>query len=114
MLDNRLVEALAMVCQEGGFERAARVLLVTQSAISQRVRQLEDQLGVPLVVRTNPPRATAAGSRIIAHYRKVAQLERDLQDELELPHSGDFLSLPIGVNEDSMSTWFTWVCSGLM
>jgi LysR family transcriptional regulator (chromosome initiation inhibitor) len=107
MLDYKLIEALALVCQEGGFDRAARVLLLTQSAVSQRVRQLEGQLGVPLVVRESPPRPTRVGNRLIAHYRRVGQLERDLQDDLQPGTRDGFLTLSIGVNEDSIATWFT-------
>jgi LysR family transcriptional regulator (chromosome initiation inhibitor) len=107
MLDYKLIEALAMVCRMGGFEKAARELLLTQSAVSQRVRVLEDQLGTPLVIRGTPCRATAMGGRLVAHHTKVAQLEHDLLSELQLDREGDFLPLPIGVNEDSMAFWFT-------
>lgn len=107
MLDYKLIESLAMVCQEGGFEKAARSLCLTQSAVSQRVRQLEDRLGLPVVVRGTPPEPTEMGSRLIAHYHRVRQLERDLEEELPLALSEDFLTLAIGVNEDSMATWFT-------
>lgn len=107
MLDYKLIEALAMVCQEGGFDRAARVLHLTQSAVSQRVRQLEEQIGVPLVVRGTPSRPTRLGSRLVAHYRRVTQLERDLEDDLQPGPREELLTLPIGVNEDSIATWFT-------
>ncbi|PLX40770.1 MAG: transcriptional regulator ArgP [Deltaproteobacteria bacterium] len=106
MLDYKLIEALAMVVREGGFEKAAKTLLITQSAISQRVRNLEDQLGLPLIIRANPPRATAVGSALVAHYTKVTQLERDLESALDLTTATEFLALPIGVNEDSLSLWF--------
>ncbi len=107
MLDYKQIEALAMVCQEGGFDRAARVLHLTQSAISQRVRQLEGLLGVPLVVRGTPPRPTRVGSRLIAHYHRVTQLERDLEDDLQPGPRDGWLTLSIGVNEDTIATWFT-------
>ena len=60
------LECLAAVIEEGGFEKAAARLNVTQSAVSQRLRSLEAQAGSVLVVRSRPLRATAAG--IAARY----------------------------------------------
>ena len=45
MLDYASLAAVAAVVREGSFERAARVLNVTTSAVSQRVKQLEERLG---------------------------------------------------------------------
>ncbi len=111
MLDYKLLEALAQVVEQGGFEKAARTLHLTQSAVSQRVRQLEEQSGLILLARTSPPKPTAAGMRMLKHYRQVRLLEDDLSDVFapsgqssagEMPG----VSLPIGVNGDSLSTWF--------
>lgn len=61
MFDYKLIEALAMVAQEGGFDRGAKALYITQSAVSQRIKQLEEQTGQVLLARTTPPRLTPAG-----------------------------------------------------
>ena len=45
MFDYAALEALATVLREGSFERAARRLHVTPSAISQRIKQLEERAG---------------------------------------------------------------------
>ncbi|WP_035067670.1 LysR family transcriptional regulator ArgP [Nitratidesulfovibrio termitidis] len=119
MLDYRLVEAVAAVIREGGFERAARVLHLTQSAVSQRVKALEDQLGTVLVVRATPARATGEGRRLLAHCDKVGLLETDLAAALrpeggsdspdadipDIPHV-PWTTLPVAVNADSLATWF--------
>ncbi|NHZ46816.1 LysR family transcriptional regulator ArgP [Nitratidesulfovibrio liaohensis] len=119
MLDYRLVEAVAAVIREGGFERAARVLHLTQSAVSQRVKALEDQLGTVLVVRATPARATDEGRRLLAHCDKVGLLETDLAAALRpeggsdspgadapgIPHV-PWTTLPVAVNADSLATWF--------
>ncbi|MFH1138827.1 MAG: LysR family transcriptional regulator ArgP [Pseudomonadota bacterium] len=105
-MDYKLVEALAAVATEGGFERAARVLHLTQSAVSQRVRLLEDQTGRILLARTNPPRPTSAGRRLLKHFRQVSRLEADLLDEDPSGTSTSFSTLPVGVNADSLATWF--------
>jgi LysR family transcriptional regulator (chromosome initiation inhibitor) len=106
MLDYKLVHALAMVVQEGGFERAAAFLHLTQSAVSQRVRLLEDQTGQVLLARTSPPRPTAAGTRLVKHYRQVEQLEAGLAEEADFFGSAGYRSLAIGINADSLATWF--------
>ena len=58
MIDYPALRAVAAIIQTGSFEKAARVLNVTPSAISQRVKQLEDRLGLVLIVRGTPCTAT--------------------------------------------------------
>jgi len=103
MLDYRLVEAFAVVVSEGGFEKAARVLHVTQSAVSQRVKLLEERAGCVLLVRSAPPRPTEAGRELLRHYRQVRLLEGDLA---VAGGAGEYAVLPVGVNADSLATWF--------
>ena len=95
-----------MVVIEGGFERAARRLHLTQSAVSQRVRQLEEQYGCILLKRTTPPEPTLQGQPLLTHYRQVAQLEADLGATGVEVSSPAFQSLAIGINADSLATWF--------
>lgn len=105
MLDYRLVEAFAAVISEGGFEKGARVLHVTQGAVSQRVKLLEEQAGCVLMVRSSPPAPTSAGRELLKHYRQVRRLEDDLAPALGMA-SGGFSSMPVGVNADTLATWF--------
>ncbi len=106
MLDYKLLQALATVIEKGGFERAATALHLTQSAISQRIRLLEDQAGQILLARTTPPRPTSAGKRLIKHYRQVIQLETELTEATGSTESMEYQSIPIGINADSLATWF--------
>ncbi len=55
--DYRTLQALDAVIRERGFERAAQKLCITQSAVSQRIKQLENMFGQPLLVRTVPNKA---------------------------------------------------------
>lgn len=106
MLDYKLLEALNAVIQEEGFDKAARHLHLTQSAVSHRVRLLEEQTGQILLVRATPPRSTQAGQQIIKHFRMVQSLENDLNETLApLPRKG-FVPLSLGINADCLSTWF--------
>jgi LysR family transcriptional regulator, chromosome initiation inhibitor len=75
MIDYRLAGSFAAVLDEGGFDRAAIRLGITQSAVSQRIRALEDGMGRILILRETPPRATPAGERLLRHYRQVTGLE---------------------------------------
>jgi LysR family transcriptional regulator (chromosome initiation inhibitor) len=106
MLDYKLIEALALVVREGGFERAARRLSLTQSAVSQRIKLLEEQTGQVLLVRAAPLRATPAGKRMIKHFLQVHRLEEDLLGELSSSNKQGFTQLAIGLNGDSLATWF--------
>jgi LysR family transcriptional regulator (chromosome initiation inhibitor) len=106
MLDYKLIEAFAMVITEGGFEKASRKLHLTQSAVSQRVRQLEDQYGQILLKRSSPPQPTVSGLPLLIHYRQVKQLENDLLHSAKRTNQPIFASLSIGVNADTLATWF--------
>ncbi|WP_207263339.1 LysR family transcriptional regulator ArgP [Desulfovibrio sp. Huiquan2017] len=105
MLDYKLVEAFAAVVGEGGFEKGARVLHLTQGAVSQRVKLLEEQAGCVLLVRSSPPRPTAAGQAMLKHFRQVRRLEEDLDSGLGRTGAG-FDTLAVGLNADSLATWF--------
>lgn len=106
MFDYKLIEAVAVVAREGGFDRAANVLHITQSAVSQRVKLLEEQTGQILIARTNPPQATQAGRRMVKHYHQVKQLETDLLEDVQNENTASFTTFTIGINADSLETWF--------
>ena len=105
MFDYKLIEALAMVAREGGFDKAARALYITQSAVSQRIKLLEDFTGQVLIARTTPPRATSAGKKLLKHYLQVKRLEDDLMGEIGEPATKGFASITVGVNADSLAFW---------
>lgn len=110
MLDYASLAAVAAVVREGSFERAARVLNVTTSAVSQRVKQLEERLGSVLIVRGQPCTATDKGKLLCSHVDQVGLLEQELR--AALPKLGppgaqeDRVTLRIAVNADSLGTWF--------
>ena len=79
MFDYKLLSALAAVVEQAGFERAAQVLGLSQSAISQRIKLLEARVGQPVLVRGTPPSPTEIGRRLLNHVQQVRLLERDLQ-----------------------------------
>jgi LysR family transcriptional regulator (chromosome initiation inhibitor) len=100
-----LAETLAVIVDEGTLDAAARRLHVTPSAVSQRVKALEEQLGRVVLVRTKPARATEAGSAVIRLARQLALLEHDALTELGADDSAR-ITVPLAVNADSLATWF--------
>ncbi len=107
MLDYKQLEALAMVAREGGFDKAAKAMHLTQSAISQRVRALEEDMGQVLIARTQPPQLSTAGKQLLRHVQEVERLERELLGGIVPDFASDrFASVPVAVNADSLASWF--------
>ena len=108
MLDYPSLFALATVVKEGSFERAAKALHVTPSAVSQRIRLLEERLGCTLVVRGQPCEATETGRRLCQHIDRVSLLEHELQTDMPsfLHEEPTRVNVPLAVNADSLATWF--------
>lgn len=107
-IDNAQLAAFAMVLREGSFEAAARRLNVTPSAISQRIKQLEERFGQVLLQRTTPCQATAAGKTLARFTEQLALLEAEmLSDVGAVGMTGASpLRIPIVVNADSLDSWF--------
>jgi LysR family transcriptional regulator, chromosome initiation inhibitor len=101
MIDYRLLQALAAVIEQQGFEKAAQQLFLTQSAISRRIKQLEALLGQPVLLRTSPPVATATGQRLLNHLQQVRQMEA----ALGLTDDPEHLVVRLATNADSLATW---------
>ncbi|AWD22713.1 LysR family transcriptional regulator ArgP [Fuscovulum blasticum] len=104
MLDPAQLAALAAVHRRGSFDLAAAGLNVTPSAISQRIKALEETTGTLLIRRGQPCTATAAGLRLIRHHDEVALLESRLAQDLPglTPTTA---TLRLALNADSLATW---------
>ena len=109
--DPDALECLAAIVEEGGFERAAVRLAITQSAVSQRLRALEVQVGTVLIVRSRPLKPTTAGRLLLKHAMQMrlmrADLERDLKDLAPGVSNGaahDEERISIAINADSIAT----------
>ncbi|GGE22443.1 transcriptional regulator ArgP [Aureimonas endophytica] len=106
MLDYAALAALGAVIREGSFERAAGALGITPSAVSQRVRGLEERLGAILVIRGQPCRPTELGRALLAHLDRVRLLEAEIAPALGSTGAGTPAVLKVAVNADSLATWF--------
>ena len=98
------LRTLAAVVDAGTLDRAATALGVTPSAVSQRIRAIEQRVGRIVLQRTKPVRATEAGEALVRLARQLALLEHDaltaLGDTAPAPR------IPLAVNADSLITWF--------
>lgn len=102
MLDYPALQALAEIIRRGSFEAAAHALAITPSAISQRIRNLEDRSGAVLIDRGPPVQGTEAGLRLAAHLDQVRLLESTLAGS---PHPTQPPVIRIAMNADSLATW---------
>lgn len=108
-IDAELAATVAAVVDEGSFDAAARRLHVTASAVSQRIKAVEQQLGRVVVVRSRPVRATEAGEALVRLARQVDLLQHDAVAALGLEDADGparRIRVPLAVNADSLATWF--------
>ena len=101
------LSAFAAVLEEGSFEAAARRLSISPSALSQRIRALEDRLGQVLLVRQAPCRPTAAGERCCAACDRCRHWKPRPWPSC-CPNAAATLRtpIPLAINDDSLDTWF--------
>ena len=103
-LDYRALAVLDAVVSQGSFEKAALALGISQSAVSQRIKALEDAAGRLLIVRGQPAVPTGLGQRLVSHHRNVKLMEASLDIDL-----GNKISMPeisLAVDAASLATWF--------
>ena len=99
--DGKQMAALAAAADSGSFEQAAAQLRITPSAVSQRIRALEEAAGALLLTRSRPCRPTEHGRRLLRYWRQVMSLQQELDNELQQQSS----QLALAANHDSLDTW---------
>lgn len=103
-MDTEQLRTLVEVVDSGSFEAAAQNLHITPSAVSQRIRALEVQLGRTVVVRGRPVTATESGAVAVRLARQVALLQADALAELGA-EAGASHKISLVINADSLATW---------
>lgn len=100
-MDLSQLRALAATVDEGSFEAAAAALHLTPSAVSQRIKALENSAGRVLVQRAKPTAVTEAGEPYLRLARQVTALVAETERE-----SAAVVSIPLAVGADALATWF--------
>ncbi|MES2093772.1 MAG: LysR family transcriptional regulator ArgP [Actinomycetota bacterium] len=108
------LETLLALIDTGSFETAASRLHVTPSAVSQRVKAMEQASGRVLVRRTSPVTLTEDGDVLLRYARQVDLLEVETLRTLRVDSgSGGPFRVSLAVNADSLATWFLEALAGL-
>lgn len=106
-MNTRFLETLVVLARVGSFRETAQVLNATQAAISQRIANLEDDLGVELVDRSQRRLTlTAAGEQAVRQAQRMLDLERELRASTrpEAPPAG---RVRLGAIESVVRTWLS-------
>ncbi|MES2297565.1 MAG: ArgP/LysG family DNA-binding transcriptional regulator [Pseudomonadota bacterium] len=111
-LDYRALAVLDAVAASGSFEKAALALGISQSAVSQRIKALEDATGRLLVVRGTPSTPTGLGQRLVQHHRHVSLMEAAL--DIDLGREQSLPEVAVAVDADSLATWFPEALGALL
>ncbi|WP_170422859.1 LysR family transcriptional regulator ArgP [Ruegeria arenilitoris] len=106
LLDPNHLSALSAILRHGSFDAAASDLSVTPSAVSQRIKALEDRVGAALINRGTPCTATPLGLRVAQHAEDIGLLEAKLARELTLDQTSGPARVRIAVPADVLATWF--------
>ncbi|RBW59031.1 LysR family transcriptional regulator ArgP [Ruegeria sp. A3M17] len=111
LLDPNHLTALSAILRHGSFDAAASELAVTPSAVSQRIKALEDLVGATLINRGTPCTGTPMGLRIAQHAEDIGLLETHLARELTLDQTNGPARVRVAVPADVLATWFINVMS---
>ncbi|PLX89532.1 MAG: LysR family transcriptional regulator, partial [Desulfuromonas sp.] len=83
-METRYLKTLTAVVDCGSFSKAAEVLHITQSAVSQRIKFLEEHFGQQLLDRNGPKLTlTATGRTVLLKAREILDMEQELLNALQ-------------------------------
>ena len=92
------LEVFVVVVEQGGIRAAARHLALSQAAVTKAMRLLEQETGVPLLMRKSRGIAmTDAGQRLLARARVVTRQVSLAREELRQSEGEDFGTVRVGV-----------------
>ena len=102
MVDTRLY-SLIKVVETGSFTRAAQQLSLSQPAVSQHIRQLEDNLGVKIFEHShNKFTLTPEGEIVVSYARRMVALENKMEQALK-NEKEKLRSLTLGITHSAES-----------
>jgi len=93
-MEIRYLKTLVAVVDTGSFSNASKSLCITQSAVSQRIKTLENHYEEQLVDRTGPQlELTKAGELVVQTAREILQLEKKMKENLRQLNRKNRLSI---------------------
>lgn len=99
MLNPKYIPTVLAILSEGSFSAAARKLFVTQPALSQTIRQIEEELGTPILDRgTNPVILTQAGKLYMEAALQILDIDRNLHARVNAEKHVASGTLSVGVS----------------
>lgn len=84
-MDSMTLQTFIAVAETGSFTKAAERVYRTQSAVSQQIAKLEEQLEKPLIIRGKILRLTPEGEVFLGYARKIFALHREAMDRFKEP-----------------------------
>lgn len=112
-MDIGLLKAFLEVYRSRHFGRAAKNLFISQSAVSARIKQLEEELGTPLFTRhRNNIDLTTEGKKFLGYAENILNTWNRARQEIALPVGSDTLlniaALP-SIWDIFLEDWFGWL-----
>ena len=82
-MNTRHAQLVLAVVREGSFTAAAKSLFITQPTLSHQIRQIEEQLGSPIFIRSKTAiELTPAGHVYVQAARRILQIETQMNEAL--------------------------------
>ncbi len=112
-MDVGLLKAFLEVYRARHFGRAAKNLFISQSAVSARIKQLEDELGIRLFTRErNNIELTTAGIKFLTYAENILNTWNKARQEIAIPEGAEtFLSVAAlpSIWDIFLEDWLSWV-----
>lgn len=107
-MELRHLRCFMAVAEELHFARAAERLHIEQSPLSRTIKELEEDLGVPLFVRTTrSTRLTRAGKLLMEHVPRVFTALQQARDSVKAAANGYHCQLRIALSDGITPTCFS-------
>jgi DNA-binding transcriptional LysR family regulator len=103
-VDTALLRAFVAVAETSGMTAAAHVLNLTQAAVSQQIKRLEETFGCPLFERQRKGlQLTSAGERLFGRAKRLLALNDEIWAEMTTPlYEGE---VRLGIPNDLVNTY---------
>ena len=108
-MDIRVLRYFLTVAREESFSRAADALYLSQPTLSRQIREMEEELGTQLLVRTNRSvRLTPEGQRLLRRAREIVDLMDKTREEFSAPAGEVSGEIVIGC-AGNPGSWKKWL-----